>query len=121
MLSFLALVHIFLAIVLIIFVLLQDSKGGAMGVFGGGSSSSVFGSTGGTNFLASATKYTAILFSATCIYLAYATSHKGTSVIDGYVPTKTEATETTTPNAGATPAEPGKEAAPEKAEAPTAE
>ncbi|MAE74803.1 MAG: preprotein translocase subunit SecG [Bdellovibrionaceae bacterium] len=83
MLAFLSILHIIVAVALIGLVLLQDSKGGAMGVFGGGSSQSVFGATGGTNVLVKLTRAAAILFSITCIYLAYTTSsNQSGSVLD---------------------------------------
>ncbi|MCB0355939.1 MAG: preprotein translocase subunit SecG [Bdellovibrionales bacterium] len=83
MLTFLSIIHILMALILIVLVLLQDSKGGAMGMLSGGASgSSVFGSTGAGNFLVKATRYVAIIFAATSITLAYITSHKGESVLD---------------------------------------
>lgn len=90
MLTFIAIIHIIVAFSLIGLVLLQDSKGGAMGVFGGGSSSNVFGSTGGATFLAKATRYTAILFAATCIGMTYLTNKSSDSVVDEYLPQSTE-------------------------------
>lgn len=87
MLAFITIVHLFIALVLIIFVLLQDSKGGAAGVFGGGSgSNSLFGSTGGADFLTKMTRYTAIMFAVTCLGLAYLTSKPQKSLMDKYVP-----------------------------------
>jgi len=83
--TFLAFVHIALAVFLIVLVLLQDSKGGALGAFGAGSSSSVFGSTGGSDFLTTSTKWLAIFFSATCIILAYMTTNQK-SVLDSHIP-----------------------------------
>lgn len=83
--TIIAFVHLFAAICLVVFVLLQDSKGGAAGIFGGGSSKSVFGSTGGVSFLARLTTGFAIVFSLTCISLAYLTStsyQHGGSVFD---------------------------------------
>lgn len=84
MLTFLTVVHLLVAVVLILFVLLQDPKGGgAMGVFGGGSSStSVFGSTGAGNVLTSVTKGAAILFALSCIGLTYLISNSSQSVVD---------------------------------------
>ncbi|HMN69930.1 MAG TPA: preprotein translocase subunit SecG [Bdellovibrionales bacterium] len=56
MLTLLAVVHVLIGILLVLFVLLQDPKGGAMGVFSGGSSSnSFFGSSGASNFLTTTT------------------------------------------------------------------
>ena len=82
----LAIAHIILAVLLVILVLLQDSKGGALGVFGAGSSGSLFGSSGGGDFLGKSTKWLAIFFSVTCISLTYITSKKESSAIDSYTP-----------------------------------
>ncbi len=84
MLTFVAIVHVIIALGLVLFVLLQDPKGGAAGVFGGGGggSNSLFGSTGAGNFLTSTTKWLAILFAVTCITLTYLTSHNTSSIMD---------------------------------------
>lgn len=88
MFTFLTIIHMFVAVFLILFVLLQDSKGGAMGSLGGGASgsNSVFGSTGASSFLVKATRVVAILFAATCIILTVKTvslaGKSGPSVID---------------------------------------
>ena len=72
-----------MALILIILVLLQDSKGGAMGMLGGGSgNSSVFGSTGAGNFLVKATRTVAIIFAITSVGLVYMTTKRGSSVLD---------------------------------------
>jgi preprotein translocase subunit SecG len=86
MIAVLAIVHILIGFALIVFVLLQDPKGGAMGVFSGGSSSnSFFGASGASNFLTSTTKWLAILFAASCLALTYITTKRGaTSVMDSY-------------------------------------
>lgn len=87
MLTLLAILHIFIGLALILFVLLQDPKGGAMGVFSGGSSSnSFFGSSGASNFLTTTTKWLAVLFAASCLTLTYLTAKRGGSVMDNYVP-----------------------------------
>jgi preprotein translocase subunit SecG len=84
-LTLLAFVHIIIGVLLIVFVLLQDPKGGAMGVFSGGSSSnSFFGSSGASNFLTATTKWLAICFAASCLALTYITANKGASVMDQY-------------------------------------
>lgn len=86
-LTLLSIVHVLIGIGLIMFVLLQDPKGGAMGVFGGGSSSnSFFGASGASNFLTTTTRWLAIAFAASCLALTYVTSRKGGSVMDTYVP-----------------------------------
>ena len=87
MLTLLAVVHVLIGVLLVVFVLLQDPKGGAMGVFSGGSSaSSFFGSSGASNFLTSITKWLAIAFAASCLGLTYMTANRGTSVMDGMAP-----------------------------------
>lgn len=87
MLIFIAIVHVIVALLLILFVLLQDSKGGAMGVLsGGGGSNTVFGSTGAGNFLSTTTKWLAVIFAMTCISLMYITTQKGSSVLDDVAP-----------------------------------
>ena len=83
MLTLLAFTHVFIGLALILFVLLQDPKGGAMGVFSGGSSSnSFFGSSGASNFLTSTTKWLAVCFAISCLTLTYYTAKKGGSVMD---------------------------------------
>lgn len=70
MLTFLAAIHVLVAILLIFFVLLQDSKGGAMGMLGGGGGgNTVFGASGTVNVLVKITRWTAIVFALTCIGL----------------------------------------------------
>ncbi len=87
MLTLLTVIHILFGLGLILFVLLQDPKGGAMGVFSGGSSStSFFGASGASNFLTTTTKWLAILFALTSLTLTYMTTRKGNSVMDTYTP-----------------------------------
>lgn len=112
MITLLAVVHVLIAVLLVIFVLLQDSKGGAMGVFGGGSSNSFFGSTGATNFLVKATRWLAVGFAISCLTLTYVSTRRNTSVLDNavipQVPTQ-QAPATNAPAAPVTPdAEPAK-------------
>ena len=84
MLTLVTIFHMLAAFGLIFLVLIQDPKGGAMGVFGAGgsSSNSFFGSTGATNFLTKLTRWLAILFAGCCLFLAYLTTHKSSSVMD---------------------------------------
>jgi preprotein translocase subunit SecG len=83
MLTLLAGVHIAIGLLLVLFVLLQDPKGGAMGVFSGGSSAnSFFGSSGASNFLTTTTRWLAILFAVSCLTLTYYTAKRGGSVMD---------------------------------------
>lgn len=97
MLTFLAILHVIFALGLIAFVLLQDPKGGAAGVFGGGGggSNSLFGATGAGNFLTTGTKWCAIAFAVSCLTLAYLTTESNKSILD----TQIEATDLQTPSA----------------------
>ena len=107
MLTFLAVVHLFIGVSLVLFVLMQDSKGSAMGALGGGSSANTFfGSSGASNFLATTTKWLAVAFAVSCLTLTYITSRKSASVMDK-LPTNSAApaAPTTEP---ATPADAGK-------------
>ncbi|MBA4368639.1 MAG: preprotein translocase subunit SecG, partial [Desulfobacterium sp.] len=64
--------HVIVCLALIMIVLLQTGKGADMGAaFGGGSSQTLFGSTGASTFLSKATTVAAILFMGTCFILAY--------------------------------------------------
>lgn len=83
MITFLAALHVLIAVTLVLLVLLQDSKGGAMGVFGGGSSNSLWGSTGATNFLVKATRWVAFAFAISCLNLAFQSTRRNNSVLDG--------------------------------------
>ena len=72
MTTFLTVVHVLVCIFLIAVVLLQRGKGAEIGaVFGGGGSSTVFGSRGAGNFLSKLTTAAAIVFMATSLSLAY--------------------------------------------------
>lgn len=82
MLAFVATLHIIVSIALVVFVLLQNPKGGGAFLLGSQSSSkSVFGSTGASDFLVTATKWCAVIFALTSIQLAYMNTKKGSSVI----------------------------------------
>jgi preprotein translocase subunit SecG len=75
--AILLILHVFVCVVLILTVLLQTGKGADMGaVFGGGGSSSLFGSAGPGSFLTKLTTFSAIVFMLTSISLAYMSSHQ---------------------------------------------
>jgi preprotein translocase subunit SecG len=79
-------VHILVALVLIGLVLIQDSKGGALGIGGGGGSNSVLGAGGAQTLAAKATRWVAVLFAITSIGLSVMTAHKTRSVVEGMGP-----------------------------------
>lgn len=49
--------------------MIQDPKGGGSGLFSGGGSNSILGSSGGADFLTKATRYMAVAFGVLCIAL----------------------------------------------------
>lgn len=80
--TFIVLVHVIVCISLIFVVLLQTGKGADMGAaFGGGSSQTLFGSTGASSFLSKMTTGAAIVFMLTSLSLAYFSSRRPTSSI----------------------------------------
>ena len=65
------LVHVAVAIALVVLILLQQGKGADAGAaFGGGSSQTVFGSSGGVGFMVKLTAVLAALFFVTSFALA---------------------------------------------------
>jgi len=71
MITLVTIVHIVVSIGLILIVLLQTGKGADMGVVFGGSSSTIFGSSGAGNFLTRLTTGMAIVFMITSLTLGY--------------------------------------------------
>ena len=93
-------IHVVVCIALIMIVLLQTGKGADMGAaFGGGSSQTLFGSTGASTFLSKATTVAAIVFMLTSLTLAYMAGGKVTKsvVTDVQVPIQEPSQETQTP------------------------
>jgi len=69
---FILVIHVIVCIALILIILLQSGKGADIGaVFGGGSSQTVFGSTGAATFLSKVTIVAAVMFMVTSIILTY--------------------------------------------------
>jgi len=75
--------HILICLALVMIVLLQTGKGADMGAtFGGGSSQTLFGSTGASTFLTKSTTLVAVAFMLTSLCLAYISTNKtGTSIM----------------------------------------
>jgi preprotein translocase subunit SecG len=79
--NLLVVLHIIIAVALIALVLVQDSKGGgALGI--GGGSNSLLGATGAQTLYAKATRWVALIFGITCIWLSIQAAHESRSVID---------------------------------------
>src|SRR5436190_24008511 len=72
--TFIDIVHIFVCMVLMGVVLLQQGKGGGMGAAFGGASAQVFGGRGAGNILTRTTAICAAIFMLTSVSLAYLSS-----------------------------------------------
>ena len=82
LITFLMITNIILAIILIVLVLLQQGKGSDLGsAFGGGSSNSLFGAVGPSNFLGKITTYIAALFLVVSLGHAYFLKKSNTEVL----------------------------------------
>lgn len=82
MYTFVTILHIFSSLVLVLVVLLQAGKGANMGAAFGGSSQTVFGSSGAGTFLGKMTAAVAIIFMITSLTLTYNASRKGSSLFE---------------------------------------
>jgi preprotein translocase subunit SecG len=74
--------HILACLILIMIVLLQAGKGANMGAAFGGSSQTVFGSSGAGTFLGKMTAAIAIIFMLTSLILTYTAGHRSSSLLD---------------------------------------
>jgi len=74
-------IHIFVCIVLIMVVLLQAGRGASMGAVFGGSSQTIFGSSGPGSFLGKVTTVVAIIFMLTSLSLTYFSLQKGSPTL----------------------------------------
>jgi preprotein translocase subunit SecG len=86
MYTLLVVVHLMICFSLILIVLLQAGKGANMGAAFGGSSQTVFGSSGAGTFLGKLTAAIAVIFMLTSLILTYSASHRNSSVVDRQVP-----------------------------------
>ncbi len=107
MITFISIIHLLIAVALVVIILIQDPKGGSMGMFGGGGSNSLFGATGTPSFLSTLTKWLCIAFAATCFTLTIMLLPVQKSEIEGLsIPQTTSPTiPTTAPVPPAPPAE----------------
>lgn len=108
-------IHIIVSIGLILVVLLQTGKGAEVGAVFGGSSSTIFGSSGAGNFLTRLTTGMAIVFMITSLTLGYFAGRKPSATIfDNRTPVQPLAPQQqTVPGSAAQPAAPTQPAAPE--------
>ena len=75
--------HILICLSMIVVVLLQTGRGANMGAAFGGSSQTVFGSSGAGTFLGKVTTVIAVCFMLTSLWLAYFAFQKSESVVRG--------------------------------------
>ena len=88
-------IHVAVCVGLIFIVLLQQGKGAGMGIsLGGGSSQTLFGSSGATTFLQKITTAIAVIFMITSMALSIFYSKTGTSSIMEGFKTPVSVTET---------------------------
>lgn len=74
-------IHVVIAIALILIVLLQTGRGSDIGAaFGGGSSQTLFGSSGSSGFMTKLTTIAAVVFMLTSLVLAYTYSHRESNI-----------------------------------------
>ncbi len=83
MTTLIVVIHVIVSLALIFIVLLQHGKGAGIGAAFGGSSQTVFGSTGAAPFLAKLTAVAAILFMVTSLGLTFLGRQKEASVMQG--------------------------------------
>ncbi|MGH7825233.1 MAG: preprotein translocase subunit SecG [Candidatus Binatia bacterium] len=80
-------IHVVVCIGLILVVLLQTGKGAEIGAVFGGSSSTIFGSSGAGNFLTRLTTGMAIVFMITSLMLGYLSGRRpSTTIFDNRAP-----------------------------------
>lgn len=106
MTNFIGILHIIVALVLIVLVLIQDSKSnGALGMGGASGSNSLLGATGAQSLASKMTVWAAVIFAVTCLTLSVMTSSQTKSVVDSMpLPTVPAASAPATETAPATDA-----------------
>jgi preprotein translocase subunit SecG len=83
MVTAIVILHVIVCLALISIVLLQHGKGAGIGAAFGGSSQTVFGSTGAAPFLAKLTAVAAVLFMLTSLSLSFLSRQQEASVMQG--------------------------------------
>src|SRR5690349_6067120 len=109
-------IHVVVSIGLILVVLLQTGKGAEVGAVFGGSSATIFGSSGAGNFLTRLTTGMAIVFMVTSLMLGYFAGRKpSASIFDTRSPVSEPRQATPAQEKGAAPgtSQPAAPAAPQ--------
>jgi len=99
-------IHVLVCIGLILVVLLQTGKGAEVGAVFGGSSATIFGSSGAGNFLSRLTTGMAIVFMMTSLTLGYFAGRKPSDTIFDSRPSSTAPVGTGAPKQEGVPAAP---------------
>jgi preprotein translocase subunit SecG len=99
-------IHVITSLLLILVVLIQSGKGAEISASFGGSSQTVFGSSGGANFFTRFTAALAGIFMVTSISLTLIGAHDKKSVMEGAAPAQTAPVQTAPATAPAAPANP---------------
>ncbi len=81
MTSIITTIHILVCITIILVILLQAGKGAGMGAAFGGSSQTIFGSTGAASFLSKLTTVVAVVFMLTSLTLTLLSGPRGVESI----------------------------------------
>tara|TARA_B100001248_G_scaffold241870_1_gene208914 strand:- start:25306 stop:25674 length:369 start_codon:yes stop_codon:yes gene_type:complete len=80
--SVISVIHVIIAVVLVFLVLIQDSKGGGLGMMSGGGSGSILGTTGADNLVVKMTRWVALAFAFTSVILTIWNAEQGQSVLE---------------------------------------
>jgi preprotein translocase subunit SecG len=124
MYTIITIVHVMACIFLVLVVLLQTGKGAEMGAVFGGSSSTVFGSSGAGTFLSRLTTATAVIFMLTSLSLTYFSARRNSATVFDTAPVSAPpaaAPEVPAAPAAGAPAEPAPPQAAAPAEPPAPE
>jgi preprotein translocase subunit SecG len=108
MYTVITIIHVMACIFLVLVVLLQTGKGAEMGAVFGGSSSTVFGSSGAGTFLSRLTTATAIIFMLTSLSLTYFSARRNSATVFDSIsapPPAAEPEAPAAPEAGGAPQE----------------
>lgn len=79
MTTFVTIIFVAVSLMLILGILLQSGRGGGLGIGSGSSGAQVLGAGGGADLMSRLTQSFAALFVICAIYLAYVSSHSGSS------------------------------------------
>jgi preprotein translocase subunit SecG len=107
MITLVTVIHVIVSLGLVVIVLLQTGKGADIGAVFGGSSSTIFGSSGAGNFLTRLTTGLAVVFMITSLTLGYFSGKRPSSSVLDRAPNPAQQS---LPPAGSAPGEAGSDA-----------